>query len=120
MKRYSLHWYSVLFVFLAMASGACQDESQRTELERQLLESRLEERLETVRQIRRAECAQQLLDSARYLVDSLWVLEAFQSLDTLHRPFKPSRPEPPAAGNSLETLTVKPLFPDSIRPKKIQ
>ncbi len=99
---------------------ACRDENQRAELERQLLESRLEERLETVRQIRRSECAQQLLDSARYLVDSLWVLEAFQSLDTLHRPFKPSRPEPPAAGNSLETLTVKPLFPDSIRPKKIQ
>lgn len=104
----------------AFTFHACSNDAKQDDAGNQLLQSRLEERLETVRQIRRTECAQQLLDSARYLVDSLWVLEAFQSLDTLHRPYKPNKPLPPVVNNTLETLSVKPLFPDSIKPKKIQ
>jgi hypothetical protein len=120
MIRLSLFDQFLVILLLSLCFPACSNENRQTELGNQLLQSRLEERLETVRKIRRTECAQQLLDSARYLVDSIWVLEALRSLDTLQRPFKPDKPLPPPANNSLETLVVNPLFPDSIKPLKGQ
>jgi len=120
MMKFYLPGLIVVVLTSTCTFHACSNDAQKDDAGNKLLQSRLEERLETVRQIRRTECAQQLLDSARYLVDSLWVLEAFQALDTLHRPYKPNKPTPPAVHNALETLSVKPLFPDSIKPKKVQ
>ncbi len=106
----------LITLFLAMTAllPGCENEAKRQSQEQALLKSRMEERLDMAREVRREECERRLLDSALYIVDSLRVLDARHALDTIQRPHKPFKPEKPGPGTSLDSLEVKPLLPDSL------
>lgn len=95
---------------------SCDDPARRQAQEDALLQLRLQERLEMGRAARREECARQLTDSALYIVDSIRIEEARWALDTIRgRPYKPFKPDNPGPGESIDSLEIKPLLPDSIK-----
>ena len=105
-------------LFLWLFFSACEEQEREAQLNQALLDQRLQERLEVARQQSVESCKQRLLDSALYIVDSIRVLEIKAALDTVNRPFKPTRPAHPGPMQSTDTLIVKPLFPDTITKKK--
>jgi hypothetical protein len=105
-------------LFLWLFFSACEARERQAQLGHSLLHQRLQERLEVARQQSVESCKQRLLDSALYIVDSIRVLEIKAALDTINRPFKPTKPDYPGPVESTDTLIVKPLFPDTVTKKK--
>ncbi len=104
----------VLLPAVLFLVAACDERARQIAQEQALLETRLQERLDMGRQVRREECERRLLDSALYIVDSIRLLEVKLALDTVNRPHKPFKPENPGPGVSIDSLEIKPLLPDSL------
>ena len=104
----------LLWLFLT----ACHNPEKQLQLEQVLLENRLKERLDVARQQRIEDCDKRLMAAALLVVDSIRLQEIKAGLDTVSKPYIPTKPAYPGPGKNIDSLQVKPLLPDSITKKK--
>jgi hypothetical protein len=105
-------------IFLWLFLTACHDPDRQLRMEQVLLENRLKERLDMARKQRIDDCDKRLMAAALLVVDSIRLQEIKAGLDTVSRPYVPTKPAYPGPGKNIDSLEVKPLLSDSIVKKK--
>ena len=96
---------AILGVF---AFFACESEEAQKAKEEQRLKA--EARVEDYVQILERNCRERVLEAAIRIADSLLILEARMSTDTLFKPIKPIRPEKPETQILKDTTPIKPFL----------
>ncbi len=108
----TLTFCSLLFLGL----NACQSEANRLEGRQAAIELEVARKLEAFRTIKAQNCREDILATASRIADSLIIANARMQLDTTLKPAKPFKPEQPSIQTLIDSVPVKPLFPN--RPKK--
>ncbi|MDX1940163.1 MAG: hypothetical protein SFU99_06395 [Saprospiraceae bacterium] len=98
-------------VFSLIFLLACDSEAEEKRLEKFLIEQNVKERLTEYKKIHDQNCRTEVLEEAIRIADSLIILEARLSKDTLLKPFKPERPEKPELKTMPDTVKVRPFLP---------
>ncbi|MEM1216347.1 MAG: hypothetical protein AAGJ82_11715 [Bacteroidota bacterium] len=111
-----LHHYIIypisLGVLLLLLSTACES-STHIDVDAVIME-KVEERLAKFKAVRQERCQARVWEEAGRIADSIILLEARRSKDTLDRPLRPTRPEKPALKTLEDSLELAPLFRDSL------
>ena len=76
----------------------------------QVIEEKVQERLETYRRIVEGNCAEKAMTEAGRLADSIILERARLQRDTSQRPYRPFRPEEPELKTLKDSLPLRPLF----------
>ena len=97
--------FSLFFLF------ACDSEAEEKRMEKLLIEQNVKERLTEYKRIHDQNCRTKVLEEATRIADSLIILEARFSKDTLLKPFKPERPKKPALKTLPDTVKITPFLP---------
>lgn len=97
-----------------MAFFACSSEAEEKAQEAQRLQAEADRRVAEYAVLIEKNCKEKVLAEAIRVADSLIVLEARMSTDTIGKPFKPLRPEKPETQILKDTVPVKPF----LKPKK--
>ncbi len=91
---------------LALALVSCRQNQDR------VIQQKVAARVEDFVKKERSDCQKELLTKANKIVDSLLLAEAQQQLrDSLNRQ-RPFRPEQPPNVPPIDSLEVKPIFPN--------
>lgn len=109
MKR--AFWIGIISI---SAFFACTSEAEEKAEEEQRLNAESSRRVAEYIVILQKNCQDKVLTEAIRIADSLIVLEARMSTDTLLKPLKPLRPEKPTTQILKDTVPVKPF----LKPKK--
>ncbi|HMN90619.1 MAG TPA: hypothetical protein PKD70_05085 [Saprospiraceae bacterium] len=112
----NVHWLIVLALLWLLALG-CDSEAKQQAQETQLIEQYVSARLQDYERTLRERCQERVLTEAIRVSDSLIILEARLSKDTIFKPYKPERPERPEAKVLNDTTPLRPILsrPDSLR-----
>ncbi|MBK7869953.1 MAG: hypothetical protein IPJ74_04310 [Saprospiraceae bacterium] len=103
--------FYIIAILLLNVLVACDSEEEAQRIERILIEQNVEKRLADYKMIHDRNCRTKILEEATRIADSLIILEARLSKDTLLKPFKPERPEKPALKTLPDTAKIKPFLP---------
>ena len=98
----------ILGLFLVSCSSG-----NDTDLREQVIQEKLEERVEKYKSEKRNACNKKVLKAAGAIADSILLVEARLKRDTSGKPLIPEKPELPEIVPIIDTLPVKPFFRDS-------
>jgi len=98
-----------MLVFLS-----CESEEEKTAKVEQRLQEETDRRVAEYVRILERNCQEKVLEEAIRIADSLLVLEARLSTDTILKPLKPLRPDKPDAQILRDTTPIKPF----LKPKR--
>lgn len=107
---------SKLFVsILLLTATGCGDGPDENQIAVEtFLEQQVEERLATYKRILNQQCLDKVLEEAGEIADSILIAEARMERDTMNKPLKPTKPERPELKKLKDSLTLDPLFRDTI------
>ncbi len=103
------------FIFWIGISGvlllaACESEAAKKAQEAQRLQDEADQRVNEYVKVITENCQTKVLEEAVRVADSLLILEARLSTDTLLKPLKPLRPEKPETQILKDTTPIKPFL----------
>lgn len=94
--------------------GACESEAAKKAQEEQRLQEEADRRVSEYIKVIKENCEKKVLDEAVRVADSLLILDARLSTDTLFKPLKPLRPDKPETQILKDTTPITPF----LKPKK--
>ncbi len=106
----------VVLTIIGLSLASCQQADQE-ELKAQLIERRIEERLNQYVAVEEEKCLTSLMSEASEVADS--ILRANPILiriDSLQRPPKPSKPLPPLFDRPKDSIVIAPIIDGSTKP----
>jgi len=104
--------FSILAILILFIC-ACE-EDQSSELKQKLIAEKEEERVHRLMNNKQIRCREELMENANQMVDSILIARAKANKDTIAKPPKPFKPEPPDAFLLEDTFAITPLLKDSI------
>lgn len=104
----NLFWKISAFVFFALCINACDRPQPKTKA--QVMEARLEKRLQTWRKGQLDRCRREVLKAATAIVDSTLLTDARLNRDLSDLPFIPGRPRRPGFEAPEDTTPIAPLL----------
>ncbi len=107
----------IMLAIVGLLALGCDSETKQQAQETQLIEQYVSARLQDYERALRERCQERVLTEAIRISDSLIILEARLSKDTIFKPYKPERPERPEAKVLNDTTPLRPILPtpDSLR-----
>ena len=105
----SLITVSVILIWFFTA----QNNNEDAEAVQAMIESTLQKRLQSYREIRTEICQEKVFEKASAIVDSILIEEARMGKDTLLKPPKPDKPEKPEIKTILDTVPIAPFLKPS-------
>lgn len=107
--------YLLFFLVFLLGIGACSTGPDENRLAVDaFLEKEVEERIATYREILFQKCREDILEEAGEIVDSILITEARLQRDSTNKPPKPEKPEKPELKMLKDSLSLDPLFRDSM------
>jgi hypothetical protein len=106
-------WFTIGLV-LVIAAWSCTSDAEKKAAEKRRLESEAELRVQEYIAVLQKNCRDKVLVEAVRVADSVLLVEARLSADTVLKPFKIPRPEKPETQILPDTIPVRPF----LRPKK--
>lgn len=106
-------------VILALVLYGCE-EDQSAELKQQLIDEKVEERVQRLMNNKQIRCREELMENANRLVDSILIARARSNKDTIPKPPKPFKPEQPDAFLLEDTFAIIPLLKDTLLPDSLE
>lgn len=104
-----------LVMLLLLLSPACQDGPDENLLAVEaFVEEKVQERLATYRTILDQQCREAILQEAGAIADSILLAEARLRRDSVNKPPRPAKPEKPELKKLEDSLSLDPLFRDSL------
>lgn len=110
--------YKLLACALMFSTLACQSDADRIAARQAAIEQEVARKLEAFRTIKEKNCREEVLAAASLIADSIIITNARMQLDTTLKPAKPFKPEQPTLQTLIDSVPVKPLFPDNKKPKR--
>ncbi|MFN7115828.1 MAG: hypothetical protein ACK4TA_03460 [Saprospiraceae bacterium] len=101
-------------IVLGILLCSCESEAEKQAKVQQRLQTEADLRVVEYMSVLQKNCQTKVLEEAVRIADSLLVLEARLSTDTLFKPLKPLRPEKPETQILKDTTPIKPF----LKPKK--
>lgn len=101
-----------IFLIAAGLSACIKKRDRQAEIDA-LIQQTIKERLANYRKVRLEQCREKILAEATRQADSIMILEALLSTDSINRPPKPTRPERPEIKLLDDTTPVRPLLPNN-------
>lgn len=116
MMNFALRYKLVGMVALLMLlSPSCQEGPDENLLAVEaFVEEKVEERLATYRAILDQQCWEAILQEAGTIADSILLTEARLRRDSVNKPPRPDKPEKPELKKLNDSLSLDPLFRDSL------
>lgn len=108
-----MKWYFFTLGALGLLMMACE-EDRTEELKAQLIQERVEERVNRVVETRRMRCTAAMFKEANRIVDSILIAQAKSNKDSIPKPPKPSKPDRPIPISPSDSATIEELQLDSI------
>lgn len=107
LKMRTLFWIGILLTTVFLS---CESEEDKKAQEEQRLEEEAERRVATYITVLEKNCQTKVLDEAVRIADSLLIIEARLSTDTLFKPLKPLRPDKPDTKILQDTTPIQPFL----------
>ena len=89
---------------------ACESQDDLQKQVQELIDQRLEDRMLNYTTTLNRKCTERVLEEAARIADSILIVEARLSKDTIDKPLRPDRPEAPEIKIGTDTAALKPLF----------
>ena len=99
----------ILLIFLLPLWSCGEDNRNKIAVDRVIAEE-VEKRVQNFRTTRMDRCKEKAIDEANEIADSLLILEARLSRDTISKPPKPEKPEKPEIKLLEDSTPIQPIF----------
>ncbi len=109
-----------LFGLICVGCVSCLERQEYTQEEIDIMiRARVEEKVASYRQIKTERCTEDILVRANAIADSILIEEARLHRDTVGKPPRPLKPQPPEIRHVKDTAPLRPLFdPDTLRSRR--
>lgn len=97
-------------ILICLLLFSCESEAEKKAQQSQRLQAEAERRIADYTNAIQKNCEQRVLDAAIQIADSLMLVEARLSADTILKPLKPLRPEKPETKILKDTTPIQPFI----------